>query len=887
MSDPPSSPVGQRSPIPRSPPTSPLLHSPGSSIPRPSPSPPTSPGARSADSSPSSSPLKRRRRDKENVSRTTIQRREREKKRLCLETSNDATQGQRQMYCANEDNAHESDNSVNPSVTSEESTSDEESNSSSSVHSEHSSVTSEVSSVFEANASDNSMSDNNSEEDEGMEALYKDADVTVNEALYRVLEVHVKQKWTKKSLDKIVKVIKNLLPQPNEFPSSGKAALKSLKDLTVSSYEEQEYKYCCACHKLVENCTQQDEHADEITSFFILPPSVQLKHMFEHRQLDEIIDKHREQQRINDGSINDIVDGTIYQSVSQNLDGPYDVALLWNTDGVAMSDSSNQELWPILGTIVNIPPKLRQSFIVVLGVYVGKVKPDMNVFLEPLQKCLQDSFSNGFTWTRAATKEQVTSKIVGPFMSADAPAKAMVLNTMRFNSTYGCNICEQKTKRVPLTASEIRANEAQTNPRKRIKRKRRFVFKEEPSRLRTAERMESQGQWGELHGTDKKGVLGGAIVSDIPFFDRAESVVADYMHQLLLGVVKYFLSKMLFERGPWYIGDKIKEIDNFIKQIKVPDFVKRLPRGLEKFKMWKASEFRNFLLYYSLPIFKEFLPEEYFKHWLYLVVSSYTLLKDSISETDLELCDILLKLFVRDVGRLYGPKCYTFNVHNLIHLCLLVKRAGPLWATSAFPFEDFNGFIRALVHGTKHLGRELTNNINISLSVTILGNIVNGMKAHHVPTDSPELKNPCSCVIFDQRELDFLSENNFDTTSSKFFLVAKVTNSMYSSIIYDLNKTRCNSAVQFEEQITKQRKYGEIVSFVQSDQGSVHCLIKTFRIMHINLFCDANTMLVVRNLVPVESSEIYSVVPFKSVITKVLKIGTYLGLRPNSVEVNL
>jgi len=302
--------------------------------------------------------------------------------------------------------------------------------------------------------------------------------------------------------------------------------------------------------------------------------------------------------------------------------------------------------------------------------------------------------------------------------------------------------------------------------------------------------------------------------------------------------------------------------------------------------MWKASEFRNFLLYYSLPIFKEFLPHRYLQHWLLLVVSSYTLLKDSISENELQSCDIMLKVFVRDVGHLYGLQCYTFNVHNLLHLCLLVKRAGPLWATSAFPFEDFNGFIGALVHGTKHLSRELITNINISLSVTILGNIVNGMQDHRVSADLPELKNPCSCDLFDQRELSVLSDNNFDT-DCKFFLRAKVMTSMFTSRLYDFNKTRCNSVVLYEEPTNKQNKYGEIITFIQSDTGSVYCLLKDFKVIHLNLFFEENSRLLVRNLVPIEITENYSVVPFRCIVTKVLKIGMYLGLRPNSVEVNL
>ena len=114
-----------------------------------------------------------------------------------------------------------------------------------------------------------------------------------------------------------------------------------------------------------------------------------------------------------------------------------------------------------------------------------------------------------------------------------------------------------------------------------------------------------------------------------------------------------------------------------------------------------------------------------------LVSAIFILVKDSISEEDLRTADSMLRSFVKGIKPLYGEKCYTYNTHNLLHLPLLVRRWGPLWATSTFPFESVNGFLKDHLHGTKHLGQELINNIKISQSVAILEKIVNAHAGGH------------------------------------------------------------------------------------------------------------------------------------------------------------
>lgn len=196
------------------------------------------------------------------------------------------------------------------------------------------------------------------------------------------------------------------------------------------------------------------------------------------------------------------------------------------------------------------------------------------------------------------------------------------------------------------------------------------------------------------------------------------------MHSVLLGPVKQFTNLWCESNGEWCVKSSLNNIDEFLLKIRPPDTFHRMPRSLSLLHLYKASEWYVWLLFYSLPTMAEYLPDKYVQHWLLLSKVIYILLGDNISNEDIEEAETLLRLFVSLVEKLYGDRQLTYNVHMLLHLGLCVKRWGPLWAWSAFPFESFNGFLSRIVHGSKHIGQELINNIIIAQGVQVLKNKV-------------------------------------------------------------------------------------------------------------------------------------------------------------------
>ena len=51
-------------------------------------------------------------------------------------------------------------------------------------------------------------------------------------------------------------------------------------------------------------------------------------------------------------------------------------------------------------------------------------------------------------------------------------------------------------------------------------------------------------------------------------------------------------------------------------------------------------------------------------------------------------------------GNATVKRSMTMKVHQLQHLPMFVEAFGPLWAFSCFPYENSNGQVKGLVHGT-------------------------------------------------------------------------------------------------------------------------------------------------------------------------------------------
>ena len=327
--------------------------------------------------------------------------------------------------------------------------------------------------------------------------------------------------------------------------------------------------------------------------------------------------------------------------------------------------------WPVQLAIVNLPPNIRfnRKFIILASVWYGPNKPDMNILLKPILSKLNELLQRGKLINTSDGRKTMKCKLL--LCVFDLPARAMAVNMIQFNGYYGCLICLDKGVH---------------------KYKKHLYLPTEPHKERSMLEMIRYALEAVAKGETIKGVKGPTILSD--YIDIVMQVVIDYMHCVLLGVVKQPLDIWLDSSNhseEYYINNyNARLINKYLCKIKPPDNFRIHARSLLERAFWKASEYRAWLLYYSLPILVKILPGDYVHHYALLVCSMHVLLNDIITVEDIRFAQNALNAFYNLMPTLYSDKACSANIHALIHLPLCVARWGPLWGFSMFGQEGYH-----------------------------------------------------------------------------------------------------------------------------------------------------------------------------------------------------
>ena len=181
------------------------------------------------------------------------------------------------------------------------------------------------------------------------------------------------------------------------------------------------------------------------------------------------------------------------------------------------------------------------------------------------------------------------------------------------------------------------------------------------------------------------GVKGSCILLGLTFFNIVWNFCIDYMHAFLLGLTKQIKNRWASD---YFSKEQLNKINKRMTNIKLCRDIRRGIRSLDYSRKYKATEWRTWMLMVSLPVLRDILPEDELKSWALVVDGMYTLLSTAITNTQLERIDYNFVKFIGESEMLYGIGFITFNLHSVAHCIDSVKHSGPLWATSAFPFEN-------------------------------------------------------------------------------------------------------------------------------------------------------------------------------------------------------
>ncbi|XP_042897703.1 uncharacterized protein [Parasteatoda tepidariorum] len=443
---------------------------------------------------------------------------------------------------------------------------------------------------------------------------------------------------------------------------------------------------CHVCNVAVNTSNPQRNN-----SFISVDLKSQLTEIVENN--DALKAKLSSEPTIRDSEIfEDIVDGRLYKKLQDDHSGQHILTYNFSLDGMAMHNNSKGSAWPIFVSLNELPLKERNNHVMLAGLWFGKKEPKFEVFLKPFTEMASDLAINGLNVHLA--DKNINVKVIPACCCSDSVARPCLQNSIQFNGFYGCSWCLHPGFNVDGTIKYSIRNDV--------------IFFEDRNEEETAKLATEAIKSGRY----QLGIKGRSPLAVIPHFNVVQGFSPDTMHSVFLGVCKRIVSLWLDTTNKdkdYYIGNPkcIKAMNAKLSNVVMPQCVGRVPRLMFERKLYKANEWRNFLLYVCIPVVRDVLPTEYVDHISHLIGSMFLLLQESINVQDLQKVDEHLIKFVAGVQYLYGESAMTFNVHSLLHLTKSVLDWGPLWIRSMFLYEGANGILRKFSTGPTGIASQM------------------------------------------------------------------------------------------------------------------------------------------------------------------------------------
>jgi hypothetical protein len=277
--------------------------------------------------------------------------------------------------------------------------------------------------------------------------LYKGSSISITKAVRLITEFYLSINLDKEKVNKLLRLLKSLLPKPNVLPSIWIRMHKFLHRVPCASIS-------FLCNNCYSSCIVPGR-SGKICINSTCSTS------FRRRRSTEIIEIVRFDIRAQIQSImsrnisffnqsylfptSDICFGEYYQQHRFN-DKSNKISLVVHSDGAPLVRSSKQSIWPCFASIVELPPPAReyQSNIIILALWISKKKPNVNIFLEQTINNLLLLINNG---TSIFIEDQeYYIRCHSQFFVSDLPAKALFCCTTNFYGYSACTYCRTRGK---------------------------------------------------------------------------------------------------------------------------------------------------------------------------------------------------------------------------------------------------------------------------------------------------------------------------------------------------------------------------------------------------------------------------------------------------------
>lgn len=413
------------------------------------------------------------------------------------------------------------------------------------------------------------------------------------------------------------------------------------------------------------SCNADINISDSLNFFVSVSLESQLQKLTKDNDFVHAVMNHRfNRNNIKEDALEDLYDGDEYKKHFEKegiLSSPYNFSYSFFTDGIHTGKSNNKTLWPIYLTINELPISERNKYVLLAGLYIGNKGPNQNVFLQPFINEAKLS-TEGFRWFH--NDKEIISKVIPLCCIADSVARYQLLNFQSFAAYYGCTFCYQKSERT--------------------RRGQRFTISIHPAKERTLKStkkdlLQAYQRKDETKKSKRqyRGVKGFSPLMSLHFFNFMTGFVVDYMHNILLGVTKLHTELILqsTRKKFWNISESVginhllSTIDERLLNICPPSSITRTPRSIKDIARWKASEWRAWLLFYSVPCLKGLLKKKYMNHFAMLSIATNILLQKSVTREEVFQAQKLFLIYMYFFQKYFDKENMVYNIHLLSHIC--------------------------------------------------------------------------------------------------------------------------------------------------------------------------------------------------------------------------
>ncbi|CAF2041896.1 unnamed protein product [Rotaria magnacalcarata] len=508
-------------------------------------------------------------------------------------------------------------------------------------------------------------------------------DDTSNKKYLQILEFIRDANLDKASTDRLMRLLNNV----NEYAGLPRTGRELWHELGVE-FNYRTFISCTKCNKdLLKfgdkcNCIETNHLMN--TEFVLFSLADEIRRVVKNNiDLIEFFRIHKAEFPY------DIVNGNLY--VNRIKNNP--ITLILGSDGKPTFKSSKTSAWPVLCTIAEIPPPIRdyQQNVMLFGLYHSPVGPTAESLLGKIVKAIERLRRTGLTIDLGARDKIQTFDVHVQLIVGDFPARSKFNLLSGHAGYFACSRCLINGVRCKAHQHIL------------------YTWLEYRTKCPVERTDENMHISFDLIETSRKTIRPNGVIGKSPLcsiLSIPKQSVFDYFHTCLKVHLPVLISKWV----KLLSKVDLNKADIYLSGILYPHSFNRHPKKLSMFDQWKASQMRTFFLYVSLPLLIHLgkcLPSAVAAHFSLFYIYIRTLIF-FYNRSDVLAMRPFIECYLEQFSLIYDECNELLSTHVHVHLWEQCLQHGALAFHSMFVIESSLNHLAKMAHGTVSLGEQIS-----------------------------------------------------------------------------------------------------------------------------------------------------------------------------------